>query len=114
MSNRRPIDRAQDFERALREGANPLEHYVLRLYITGSTARSSRAIKNIRALCDERLHGRYDLEVIDIHQQPVLAIGEQIVAAPTLIRKLPAPLRKVVGDLSDLERVLIGLDILAA
>ena len=76
-----------------------------------STPKSSKAIQNIRALCEEHLQGRYDLEVVDIYQQPVLARGEQIIAAPTLIKKLPAPLRKVVGDLSDSDRVLMGLDL---
>ena len=87
------------------------EQYVLRLYVTGSTPRSLAAITNIRRLCEEYLKGRYDLEVVDIYQQPVLARGEQIIAAPTLIKKLPAPLRKVVGDLSNELQVLLGLDI---
>ncbi len=85
--------------------------YVLRLYVTGSTPRSARSIFNIRALCEDRLLGRYNLEVVDIYQQPELAREEQIVAAPTLIKRLPAPLRKLVGDLSDRERVLVGLDL---
>src|SRR5688572_13838264 len=105
------IDRVEEFERALTQAADSREHYVLRLYVTGSTQRSSKAIQNIRALCEQHLQGRYELEVIDIYQQPVLARGEQIIAAPTLIKKLPAPLRKVVGDLSDMERVLMGLDL---
>jgi circadian clock protein KaiB len=111
MKKTKSIDHVEEFERALTEAAEGREHYVLRLYVTGSTARSSKAIQNIRALCEEHLQGRYELEVIDIYQQPVLARGEQIIAAPTLIKKLPAPLRKVVGDLSDSERVLMGLDL---
>jgi circadian clock protein KaiB len=111
MSKRKPVDRVDEFEQAIKDAANSKERYVLRLYVTGSTPRSSKAIRNIRALCEEHLQGRYDLEVIDIHQQPVLARGEQIIAAPTLIKKLPAPLRKVVGDLSNTERVLMGLDL---
>jgi len=87
------------------------ERYVLRLYIAGSTPRSQIAIKNIRKICLEELQGRYDMEIIDIYQQPTLAKGEQIVAAPTLIKMLPLPLRKLVGDMSDKEKVLIGLDI---
>jgi circadian clock protein KaiB len=87
------------------------EHYVLRLYVTGMTPRSTRAVENVRAICEEHLQGRYDLEVIDIYQQPILAKGEQIIAAPTLIKKLPLPLRRVIGDLSSTERVLLGLDI---
>lgn len=85
--------------------------YLLRLYVTGSTPRSSRSIFNIRTLCEDRLLGRYKLEVIDIYQQPELARQEQIIAAPTLIKRLPLPLRKLVGDLSDSERVLAGLDL---
>jgi circadian clock protein KaiB len=86
-------------------------HYVLRLYVTGMTPRSTRAVENVRAICEEHLAGRYDLEVIDIYQQPALAMREQIVAAPTLIKKLPLPLRRIIGDLSGNERVLLGLDI---
>jgi circadian clock protein KaiB len=87
------------------------ERYVLRLYVTGLTHRSARAVENVRTLCEQYLPGRYDLEVIDIHQQPALARTEQIVAAPTLIKKLPLPLRRVIGDLSNTERILIGLDL---
>src|SRR5688572_12877569 len=87
--------------------------YVLRLYITGMTARSARAVSNLRAICDEYLDGRYDLEVIDIYQQPVLTKGEQIIAAPTLIKKLPLPMRRIIGDMSNRERVLVGLDLRA-
>ena len=106
----KPADAVADFEKAI-SGAGKAKHYVLRLYITGTTARSSAAISNIRKFCDEHLAGRYELEVIDIYQQPTLAKGEQIIAAPALIKKLPFPLRKVVGDLSNEERVLMGLDI---
>ena len=87
------------------------DRYVLRLYVTGMTPRSTQAIKNLQAICDEYLDGRYELDVIDIYQQPVLAKGEQIVAAPTLIRKLPLPIRRLVGDMSERERVLMGLDL---
>jgi circadian clock protein KaiB len=106
-----PADRVATFERAIREASRASTRYVLRLYVTGSTPRSTKAIQNIRALCEEHLRGRYDLEVIDIYQQPVLARGEQIIAAPTLIKRLPEPLRKVVGDLSNTDRVLMGLDL---
>jgi circadian clock protein KaiB len=75
------------------------------------TPRSARAVGNLRAICDEYLGGRYDLEVIDIYQQPVLAKGEQIIAAPTLIKKLPLPIRRLVGDMSNREQVLLGLDL---
>ncbi len=89
------------------------EHYRLRLYVTGNTLRSIRAVQNIRALCDKQLFGRYDLEVIDIYQHPEHAKPEQIVVTPTLVKQLPLPLRKIIGDLSDTEQVLVGLDIVA-
>lgn len=111
MSQRKSIDRFEDFDRALTDAKTSEKKYVLRLYVTGSTAQSGKAIQNIRNVCDEHLKGRYELEVIDIHQQPVLAQGEQIIAAPTLIKTLPAPLRKLVGNLSDMDRVLMGLDL---
>ncbi|MGZ5028264.1 MAG: circadian clock KaiB family protein [Methylobacter sp.] len=85
--------------------------YILKLYITGTTPRSRKAIVNIRKLCEEHLQGRYDLEVVDISEQPSLAEGEQIVAAPTLIKKLPLPLRRFIGDMSQTERILLGLDL---
>ena len=94
-------------------GESQTEQYVLRLYVTGMTPRSVRAVENVRAICEEHLQGRYDLEVIDIYQQPTLAEGEQIIAAPTLIKKLPLPLRKIIGDMSSTERVLVGLDLRA-
>ena len=109
MTNREPINRADDFEQAIQAAAGSQQRYVLRLYVTGSTPRSAQAIQNIRAICEKHLLGRYDLEVIDIHQQPVLAQGEQIIAAPTLIKSLPLPLRRIIGDLSSTERVLVGL-----
>jgi len=84
---------------------------VLRLYVTGMTPRSTQAIANLRAICDEHLAGRYDLEIVDIYQHPRLARDEQIVAAPTLVKRLPPPLRRIVGDLSDGEQVLVGLDL---
>ena len=87
------------------------QRYVLRLYVTGMTPRSRRAIENVRRICEEHLPGQYDLEVIDIYQQPTLARGEQIIAAPTLIKKLPLPLRRVIGDMSSTDRVLLGLDL---
>jgi circadian clock protein KaiB len=85
--------------------------YVLRLYVSGMTPQSSRAIANIKRICDAHLRARYELEVIDIYQQPGLAQGEQILAVPTLIKKLPLPLRRLVGDLSSVDRVLFGLDL---
>jgi circadian clock protein KaiB len=87
------------------------EKYILRLYVTGITPRSSKAILNVKKICEEHLKGHYNLEVIDIYQRPQLARDEQILAAPTLIKKLPLPLRYLVGDLSDKEKVLLGLDL---
>lgn len=87
-------------------------NYVLRLYITGSTPRSARAIENMRRICEEHLAGRYDLEVIDIYQRPEAAREFQLIAAPTLVRLLPEPLRRIIGDLSDRDKVLQGLDLL--
>jgi circadian clock protein KaiB len=91
--------------------AGPDAYYILRLYITGTTLQSTRAILNIRKICEEHLEGRYELEVVDISQHPTLAIGEQIIAAPTLIKKLPLPLRRFIGDMSQTERILLGLDL---
>lgn len=86
-------------------------HYVLRLYVTGMTPRSQRAIQNIKVICEEHLRGRYELEIIDVYQQPVLAKGDQILAAPTLIKRLPLPLRRFIGDMSQREKILLGLDL---
>jgi len=85
--------------------------YVLRLYVTGTTGKSVRAIQNVRRICEEHLQGTYDLEIIDIYKNLPLAKGDQIIAAPTLVRQLPAPLRRLIGDMSDEQRVLVGLDI---
>ena len=86
--------------------------YLLRLYVAGFTSRSTTAIANLKAICEEHLQGRYELDVVDIYQQPQLARRAQIVAAPTLIRNLPPPLRRIVGDMSQTQRVLVGLDLL--
>jgi circadian clock protein KaiB len=85
--------------------------YVLRLYVAGTSPKSVNAITNIKKICEENLQGHYELEVIDLYQQPQLAQGEQIIAVPTLIRKLPPPLHRIIGDMSNTERVLVGLDI---
>jgi len=84
---------------------------MLRLYVTGATGKSIRAIQNVRRICDEHLKGRYELEVIDLYKNLPLARGDQIIAAPTLIKRLPVPLRKLIGDMSDERRVLVGLDL---
>lgn len=85
--------------------------YLLRLYVTGTTSKSVRAVQNVRRICEEHLPGLYDLEVVDIYKNLPLARGDQIIAAPTLLKRLPQPLRRLIGDMSDEERVLVGLDI---
>jgi circadian clock protein KaiB len=89
----------------------PKEMYSLRLYITGQTPRSAESVQNLKQVCEQYLAGRFELEVIDIYQQPELAQKAQIIAAPTLIKRLPLPLRRLVGDLSNRRRVLLGLDL---
>ena len=86
-------------------------HYVLRLYVTGTTGRSVHAIQNVKRVCDSYLKGRYELEVVDLYKNLPLARGDQIIAAPTLIKRLPTPLRRLIGDMSDESRLLVGLDI---
>ena len=98
-----------ELERAAKEAREGL--YKLRLYVTGSSPRSARAVSNVRAICDEHLSGRYELEVIDLYQRPELAREEQVMAAPTLVRELPEPIRRVVGDMSNEDRVLYSLNI---
>lgn len=100
----------RSYERSLRESGT--HKYVLRLYVAGATPASTRAIANLNAVCEAHLKGRFELEVVDIFQHPELAEGEQIIAAPTLIKQLPLPLRKFIGDLSDLEGKLFGMDLL--
>ena len=93
------------------ENSSSNQKYVLKLYVAGMNSKSVEAIKNITRICEEHLKGRYDLQVIDVYQQPTLAKGEQIIAAPTLIKKLPAPLRKFIGNMANEENILIGLDL---
>jgi circadian clock protein KaiB len=88
------------------------QRYILKLYVTGLTTRSARTVENLQSFCEKHLAGRYELQVIDVYQQPELTRTEQIVAVPTLIKKLPLPLRRLIGDMSDEERVLVGLDLL--
>ena len=87
-------------------------HYKLRLFVTGSTPRSARAIANMRKICEENLSGRYDLEVVDVYENPNATRELQIIATPTLVKILPEPLRRIIGDLSDREKVLAGLNII--
>ncbi len=100
---------ATSFERAA--GEHDSARYVLRLYVAGTTPASTRALRNLKSICDERLKDRYDLEVVDVYQQASRAKDDQILAVPTLIKDLPAPLRRLIGDLSSKERVLVGLDL---
>ena len=104
-------DATAAFEEALKSQKKRRAEYILRLYVTGLTPRSLRAISNLRRLCEEYLHDDYDLQVIDIYKNPDAARDEQIIAAPTLIKRLPAPLRRFVGDLSNKEKILVGLGI---
>ena len=94
--------------------ASPKAEYELRLYVAGQTPRSVQAFANLKKICEEHLAGRYRIEVIDLLENPQLAKGDQILAIPTLVRTLPSPIRKIIGDLSDKERVLVGLDVRAA
>ncbi len=110
MQPRRPApDETAAFDAA--SAGDPDAHYVLVLYIAGVTVHSTRAIVNIRKICEEHLAGRYDLEVVDLSKNPGITATEQIIAAPTLIKQLPLPLRRFIGDMSQTERILIGLDL---
>ena len=90
-----------------------MSEYKLRLYVTGKTSRSERAIENLRKICESELKGDYTLEIVDVLERPQLAEEEKILATPTLIKELPVPIRRIIGDLSDTEKVLLGLDLLA-
>ena len=109
MTHNDPEDATRAFEQALSE-AGP-EHYVLVLYVTGATPQSTQAVIRIKEICEQYLQGRYELEIVDIYQQPELARSAQILAAPTLVKELPLPLRRLIGNLSELQRVLVGLDL---
>ena len=104
------IDSSAEFEKLLQR-ASTNQRFVLRLYVTGSTVRSSQAVANVRSLCEEYLPGRYDLEVVDIYQQPREAAKDQVIAAPTLIKELPTPIKRLIGDLSDRDKVIVGLNL---
>jgi circadian clock protein KaiB len=94
--------------------ANKNSKYQLKLYVAGQTPKSIRAFANLKKICEEYLKGRYTIEVVDLLVNPQLAKGDQILAIPTLVRKLPEPIRKIIGDLSDTQRVLVGLNIIPA
>ena len=115
-----PAPRKDRTKKAPKKGVTAGEHsgsnsrpikYVLRLYVSGSTGKSRQAVENIKRVCEEYLKNHYNLQVIDVYQQPQLARGEQIVAVPTLIKRLPLPLRRLIGDMSNHEKVLLGLDL---
>ena len=99
------------FEEALKGKSLKRAKYILRLYVSGSSGRSLQAVHNLKKICEEHLPDEYDLEVIDIYENPTAAREEQIIAAPTLVKKLPEPIRKFVGDLSNTQKILVGLDI---
>jgi len=109
MTKKRAQTAIEALEAASRDARD--EQYALRLYVAGLSPRSQEAIRTITAICKEYLAGRYDLEVIDIYQHPQLAKVEQIIAAPTLIKKLPLPLRKIIGNMVDKDKVLVGMDL---
>ena len=109
MTKKRSQTAKEALEAASRDAEN--QRYTLKLYVAGLTPRSQEAIRNITAICAEQLAGRCDLEVIDIYQQPIFAKEGQIVAAPTLIKKLPLPLRRIIGNMADKETILVGLDL---
>lgn len=109
MKKAKESDSSEEFEKKAQ--VKGTEKYVLRLYVTGMTPRSIKAIENIKKICEENLHGRYELDIIDIYQQPEYAKKEEIIAAPTLIKQLPLPLRKFIGDMSNKDKILVGLNL---
>jgi circadian clock protein KaiB len=106
-----PTKSVAEFEKAAKSAAKD-KMYVLRLYVAGINPKSSTAIRSVKEICEQHLKDHYDLEIIDIYQQPALAKGEQIIAVPTLIKKLPDPLRRFIGNLADQEKILVGLDLI--
>ena len=100
-----------EFEEATAKAKD--SQYVLRLYVSGASPKSVRAIATVKKVCEEHLANHYELEVIDVYQKPTLAMGEQIVAVPTLIKKLPLPLQRLIGDMSNIEQVLLGIDLIS-
>jgi circadian clock protein KaiB len=109
MKQKKPKELEVDFEEEVKRTRK--DKYVLRLYVAGMTTKSKLAIQTLKKICDEHLKDRHDLQVIDIFQNPVLGKGEQIVATPTLLKKLPLPLRRFIGDMTQTERIILGLDL---
>ncbi len=110
MTPKKPKKAAEEFEKALAQ-PRPEEAHLLRLYVAGMTPQSRRAVANIKQICEDHLAGQYRIEIVDLLENPQLAAGDQILAIPTLVRHLPPPVRKIIGDLSNTERVLVGLDL---
>jgi len=110
MSDEPPIDSTDEMEEALKKSST--ERYLLRLYVVGDSPKTRLAIANLQELCEKRLKGRYQLEVVDISKNSQVAISEQIVAIPTLVKVLPLPIRRIIGDLSKPQRVIVGLDLI--
>ncbi len=108
---RRREDHAEALTRAAK--ARGKRKYVLRLFVAGVTPRSQQAIQTVKEVCNQHLEGRYELEIVDIYQQPEAVRQEQVIVAPTLVKKLPAPLRKLIGDMANREKLLLGLDVKA-
>jgi circadian clock protein KaiB len=104
------MDSTDEYEKAIE--ARGKEKYILRLYVSGMSSKSLRSIENIKKICQQDLEGRYELEIIDIRKNPKIAKAENIIASPTLIRKLPPPLRGIIGDMLNRQQVLIGLDLI--
>lgn len=111
MTDGEAADRSSTSEIGAKDGAGDPASYNLRLYVAGQTPKSLAAITNLKRICEEHLAGNYTIEVVDLLVTPQLAAGDQIVALPTLVRHLPPPLKRIIGNLSDTERVLVGLDI---
>ena len=110
VDKRKPKRSTKKFEKASVDKGG--KTYILRLYVAGTTPQSNKAISNLTRICEEHLADRYDLEVINIYRKPALLGGEQVIAIPTLIKKLPLPMRKFIGDLANTEKILLGLDLL--
>jgi len=111
MTARAPKKPVSKVSRSTSKAKNDLDRWNLRLYVAGQTPRSLSAVANLKRFCEAHLAGRYSIEIVDLVEDPRLARGDQIVAIPTLVRKLPAPMRKIIGDLSNTDRVFVGLDL---
>ncbi len=109
MTKKHKLSAMEELEKVAQDAKS--QQYVLRLYVAGMTPRSEEAIRKVTAICEDKLVGRCSLEVIDIYQHPTLAKGEQIIAVPTLVKKLPLPLRKIIGSMADEDKLLLGLDL---